>query len=81
LVLELHHLTCDLINLVVSREQYLTIIYKLHLNVIRSTMKELIEHVLEDLVLGSCQVDLSILLLDAKNLCLKLNLFNERLEQ
>ena len=49
----------------------------MHLHVVGAAVQEFVKHVLEDLLLGSCQVDLSILLLDAKDSGLKLNLLNK----
>ena len=81
LVLELHYLGSDLVNLVVSGQKYLTIIYQLHLNIIWAAMKELIEHILEDLILTPCQVDLTIFLLNSKDFGLQLDLLDERLQE
>ena len=44
-------------------------------------MKELIEHILEDLILTPCQVDLTIFLLNSKDFGLQLDLLDERLEE
>ena len=81
LVLQLYNLGSDLVNLVVSRQQHLTIVNKLHFNIIWAAMKELIEHILEDLILTPSQVDLTILLLNSKNFSLKLDLLNKRLQE
>ena len=81
LVLQLYNLGSDLVNLVVSRQQHLTIVNQLHFNIIWAAMKELIEHILEDLILTPSQVDLTILLLNSKNFSLKLDLLNKRLQE
>ena len=81
LVFQLNNLGGSLIDLVVSGKKDLAVIHELHLNVVGSAMKELVKHILEDLVLSPGQVDLTVLLLDSKDRGLQLDLLDETLQK